>query len=461
MLANAPEIYRQIAEGTRSVEPLPTLQRLFRACDASGVQYVIWKSLEELPEQLGGSSKDIDVIFLPEQRGLVFQTLWAAGFVLDEGSSGRAGDDLFVFRGFAPEKLAHLMIHGHFSCRFGSKTAKEYRYPYEREMIEASIRVCGLRCLSVPHFYVTRLLAAILKDKKQDTYITRVGIGYFALPFSMRLQLDGLLADYISCPVEQLMHAIATVGASALKQQYASAQARVVQIADARPSARSVRGMLAQRIFRIGRSKLGTGAEIVLLGHDGAGKTSTSSKLAATVRKVGTCRQIYMGRNRWSRPVRAWDSLRQHLPAQRATLVVWTWLTFLELLCRWTSGRIASGVGSLVIYDRGFLDLAIKYKHKKGWSSRRIAALGLRRGCRQGDLRYLLVADPHVAAERTRTVSAPEIARRRKDLEQIAGDYRLIDTTSLSPDAVVGLIVRDLFALVAQRQAAQRARPSS
>lgn len=435
----------------------PTLVQLFSSFRSRGIRYCIWKSLENLREQLEAIEGDIDVLFDEAQRDEVFAALRDNSFVQDLSASGIVGNDLFVFRGFADSPRKRIMVHGHFKCRFGSKKHKEYQFAAEAQLIDSAERIQGINVLSLVDFYVTRILAATLKDKKRDPYFGEIAKGVLSLEARQFDIVSNKLQSVFGDSFKEVMERCANGDFYSLANYEGHARELVVTHPAAQQISTHGRGVknILCRLLKIKRNKIGR-VSIVLAGHDGAGKSTTTKALCENLESFGSCRRIYLGRNTWSPINKAVRKLASFPLAHFFFRRVWPLTSTLELLGRYLAGRFWLWCGAFVVYDRSLLDVKIKYRNAHApvdrlayWIADRILSMKPIDECR-----FLLIADPTVSASRTGNLNADEIeARRSEYMSAVDSSFSVVDTTQLSEHDVAHRIMQEVLRRISVIQA--------
>ncbi len=440
---------------------LAVLRSLFGGLDAAGIDYVVWKSLEQYKEQLDGEG-DVDVLFDADQRDRVYAFMADHAYVEDLGTPALAGLEVRVFRGIDSETLAGSSIHTYFRCRIGSKQFKEYRFPYEREMFAEAHLDQGVRRACDGHFIVTRVLMVTLRKNWQDVYVCELAHRYRDLSEKDRGIIDRHIGDYFGVPAVEVMDALAQGEPAVLEQWFEHVHKRMDDqnpVAEARAEVvrnryreTGLRAFVPGRL-RYSRNKLDSPMGILLAGHDGTGKTTVSELVARTLQNVAPVRRIYMGRK--------WSFLNRVIDAQRGRhggrILQWIWplTSTLEILARWLWARFLVFMGFFVVFDRAFADLNIKYGNRRvpgSWFPLRVARLLSQR---QAELCFLLEADPEVVRERKGKHTGEEIRSLQEKYRQLLGDVAtVIDTSELPPVAVAARVLEAVYLQAGARQLA-------
>ena len=208
---------------------LTVFREFFADLDRRGIAYVIWKSLENLDEQLQGIG-DIDLCFLPNQRAELHAAFQDHAFLADRMSTASVDEDLIVYRGFDPTQGVFVSLHVHFHCRFGTKEGKEYRYPHEAEMVRDWHDVDGVHRLADGRFMAVRIFAATVNRAYKDAFIQEIGSRYAGLDAHDRAVLDEALRRYLDVEPQSFMARLAVEGAPALKDYFDVATARLLGV---------------------------------------------------------------------------------------------------------------------------------------------------------------------------------------------------------------------------------------
>ncbi|MCB0394765.1 MAG: hypothetical protein KDD25_09405, partial [Bdellovibrionales bacterium] len=148
---------------------LNVIRDLFSLFDKSDVKYALWKSLENIEKQVTGDD-DLDILVDPQKKAEAFKICLDNGLHFNSLSKDRTGTRIHKFWGFDEETLKFVQFHIHYECAFGSKEFKEFRYPFESEMLNETISYSGVKRINDNHFFVTRILHAIAKNSKNDTF---------------------------------------------------------------------------------------------------------------------------------------------------------------------------------------------------------------------------------------------------------------------------------------------------
>ena len=438
---------------------LSVLADLFGALEERGLRYTIWKSLENYAEQLDGDG-DVDVLFDDRDRAAVHRLMAEIGFPEDFGTDASVGEDVKVFRGFDGETATHTSIHAYFFCLLGSKTYKEYRFPFESEMLQDSTRVDGVFRADQGHFVTTRLLMVTLRQTFEDTYVCRLAHTFPDLDPHARDIVNRHVRFYFGADPESLLAELAKGEPACL----ASYREHVHQMMDSQfciagriEQVKRVKSKLSwfqrwvPRLLKFSRNKLATPIGVLLAGHDGTGKTTVSKLLERQLSAVGPSRRIYLGRNDWSSLNASIDRRRLQ---RRYRFLNWLWpyTSTLEILARLLKGKLRIWLGWIVIYDRSVIDLIYKYDGKSQlgrwfplWIARVTAGS-------QADLCYMLTAEPESVVHRKGKHETAEMELVRSRYIALADDrYQVIDTTNTTPQQLASRVIADIF-LRASRQ---------
>ena len=212
---------------------LKKLEHLFNDFVKNNIDYVIWKSLENIDKALAGSD-DIDIIFNQEQYNQICQSLHKHNFVEDIESPGNIGGDLKVFRGFDRDSGVFIMLHAHFKCRFGSKEFKEFHFPYESEMLENVKIYHGAKILNDVYFIITRVLIATVKADKPDPYIYTLANNFFKLDYKERKIVINYLSAYYGDDALFVLNELRKNNREILRKYYSLVLSNIIKIPNRR-----------------------------------------------------------------------------------------------------------------------------------------------------------------------------------------------------------------------------------
>lgn len=436
---------------------LKKLKHLFSDFEKNKIDYVIWKSLENIDKALAGFD-DIDIIFNQEQYNQICQSLRKHNFVEDMGSPGNVGSDLKVFRGFDRDSGAFIMLHAHFKCRFGSKKYKEFRFHYEDEMLENVEIYHGAKILNDVYFIITRVLIATVKTDKPDPYIYALANKFFSLDEKERKIVINRLSAYYGDGALFVLNELRKNNREILKKYHNLVLSKIIQISRIKKSllclklfANRIINLFLRRIFK--RNKIGFGADIVLAGGDGAGKTSVAFRLQSVLGKAAVTKKIYLGRNHWTMLNDKINKLRMRKPFLPLNYL-WPITSTIELVFRYFKGKILKMRKEIVIYDRSLDDVLIKYKNVKfsvSWFPKIVIKLINKKGV---NLKYLLIADPEIIVKRDKKHTFNEVKKRQDDcLSALKERYKIINTGNISIGEVSAGIIEDTFSFAAKKQA--------
>jgi len=438
---------------------------LFEVLEKRNIRYVIWKSLEFWNEQLEGEG-DVDIVFDPVQYDEVLAVMCDQHYVEDMGSPDRIGDKVKVFRCFDSDQLRHGTIHAHFDCWFGSKRYKEFVFPDTQELFNFAYRADGVLRISQGHFIVTRILMVALRQAYSDTYVCKLAAQYEMLDKQDRQIVDKYLTDYFQIAVGPLMRSLAKEDFSNLEvvretalqlmeqqQPFSKVKAEVKR----NNYPKSYLSYILYSLIGGKRNKLVYPMSIMFAGHDGAGKSTATRMVREKVAKMAMTKGIYLGRSAWALPNCWLNSLRQKGGAFRALNLIWPYTSTVEILIRLLVGKILVRFGFIVIYDRSTIDLMIKWKGSRkfgSWFPLWVSRLLSKKA--EADLCYLLLTDFQTVMRRKARAghSSEEISRLTEQYSEYAGvQFDVIDTTDLTPEALTGRVMNEVFQLAAQAQA--------
>lgn len=419
------------------------LTNLFTSFHKNNIDYVVWKSLENIHAALDGQD-DLDILFNPQQIDSLLQLLLKHNFIQDKKSLGTLGQDLIVFRGFDKNSGKFIMLHLHFKCRFGSKKRKEFHFPHESTMLKNTKLYQGVKLLSDPFFIITRLLVSTLKYPKPDPYLTQLAAKFFKLKSSDQSLVVKYLTSYFGQDIQLIFTKLAKGDTAILNSLRPQAYRHITHIKKLNTPVLS--GFYLTKRF-LPRNKISFPLDIMLSGIDGTGKTSVSKHLALALNPISAIKCIYLGRNTWS-----WLNTRLNHLRQKKLFnflnYLWPITSTLEIFYRYYMGKFFKKLGRIVIYDRSPCDISLKYSGKNiliSWFPRLMLALTPEP---QATLCYLLSADPATLLTRKDSHNLDQV-KKNKELysQQYKNQCETIDTTHLSINQISARIINDIFKL--------------
>lgn len=411
-----------------------SLEVLFASLNEKSIDWAIWKSLENLAGQLNGNGGDIDILVDGKDKLDFLICAGINGFVLDKRSYSGNGEDIFVLRHYSHDQGKKFMLHVHTNIRLGSKKYKEFRVPTERQMLDNCKRFGFVNVLAEEDFFLTRLIAVILKDRSREDVFARKMLRESMLDCH---EENKLLLDRISKFANESF--VSHVREEIYTGNFPSSSLRdecLKFVFELKISYREkISYLLKNKLPR--RNKLGP-LFINIYGHDGAGKTTARDDVYSALKSFGKTSKFYLGRNRWSK----FNSLiYRNRHRHRIFSSFWHVTSFIEILLRHMKCKCCFLLGYSVVVDRGLFDILVKYQSSPSYLNWLLGNVANRIDKKSSSLKILLVCDPKVAAERDGTIVELEIARRRKSYEDLStSDMRVIDTTLLSKKEVASSI---------------------
>lgn len=149
---------------------LTSIKNMLNAFDKKGIIYCHWKSNEHLAEALNGDT-DLDVLFLPEQRSLLDQTLNECGLKRFRSTPMMQYNAIEDYIGFDEEKAMIWHLHTHYRMTLGEKHLKGYTVtPWGKYILDTRIKDASGIYTSAPEVELVLLLARLaLKMRFRDT----------------------------------------------------------------------------------------------------------------------------------------------------------------------------------------------------------------------------------------------------------------------------------------------------
>lgn len=325
----------------KSESILELIDSFFTSLDTAGVEYCHWKSNEHLVEGLAGQT-DLDIIVQREQSSEVHEQLGKHDFKLLRSAplAGYPWVDDYIGMDWTTGQIIHL--HLHYGLVLGQKRTKAYRLPWEDVLFARRIKdsETGVYRADPESELLLLLLRYSLKPRLRDLALQNVGSEYLSDEFFREyewllarvdetsiLELTAeLLNDTAKAKVFQLLNSEPTL--DRLRELKAAASPVIDDYRTYNEYEALVRGQLREgnlalrelnrRIFdqpRSFRRSIATGGSvIVLLGADGAGKTTVKKRLSEWLGWKTDVTTIYFGSGEGSasfmrKPLKATRSL--------------------------------------------------------------------------------------------------------------------------------------------------------
>jgi thymidylate kinase len=431
---------------------LNKIRQLYTLLDDNSIQHVTWKSLENLEDALNAVD-DVDLLCNPNDKQKITSLLQVNGFIEDIYSLGCVYEDITVFRGFDHQECKFIMLHLHYALRVGGKKYKEYRFPFEQEVLDNTQIKLNTIILKDCYFIVTRLLQVTVKKAYQDVYTLELCQQYFELPEQERVIARKYLQMYFDIDADVLMKDVLENGLAVLNKYYAQVCRQFNMLSsvdeaklkvDNHKQKKGLRYYWIPLLIRRKRNKLYQAISIVLAGHDGSGKTSTSTKIVETLKAECSVKRVYLGRNKWSKIntlINKYRDKNKFSPLR----FLWPISSTLEIIIRFISGQIFKSLGYVVIYDRSLDDLYLKYQDKHllyAWfpilSFKLLSLIKL-------DYKFLLIADSDIVLKRKGAHDLGEIDQLRKHYLDTLKDFDVVDTSNKTILETTGNIIKQSF----------------
>ena len=151
-------------------------EEIFEELDKRDLKYVIWKSLENIDNQLIGKD-DVDILVNTEISKL--DKILKSNYFFDDFLS----DDTFenrikIYRGFNIAKNKWQILHIHYGLWIGSKKYKQYLLGNADYFLNNKIIYKKIKILDHYIFIYIRIILIILKNDFNDLFIKNYKIFY-------------------------------------------------------------------------------------------------------------------------------------------------------------------------------------------------------------------------------------------------------------------------------------------
>lgn len=448
---------------------MPIVERFFKQAAAANLDCLIWKSIDNLQLQLLGRA-DVDLLVHPRSHTGVVALLKSLGALPVPQNSIPPNLRMYVAYDAATGGFA--LFHLHRQMIFGGKNSKEYLYPQLNEVFAMKRLEDGYPIISHEHEFVMLHLEGLMKGK-----IGERRSRLLELKAVLRLQAAPLQRDlpyYLGTDVSGLLaHLESAEFATRLAPLAATVRQRLLQGQSLRFIWSRLFGRLLPYVrrfpFYLARGYRTTPRiHTVLLGMDGAGKSTTIANLQQALEGRLPSRFIYMGFNQFYWPSRVMMRLHAFCKERRIPVLhlvvwgVWSLMRRLDMRLRRRTGSVYAAVGYDVYYDRYFYDAKIALpsldKPEPGWKK------PLKRVLRWLDTRYprphlvvLLDVRPETAFKRKGQHSIEDCQAMYDQYHRIIDSIKasgiatlVVSSESNAPDAVV----RQIIAAVWERKVA-------
>ena len=324
------------------------LAEVLNAFERRDVRYCYWKSRRKLASVFAGEG-DVDLLIAAQDRHRVLQILLERDFKLFPSAGDKEDAAILTFLGFdrLSGKLIHL--HLHFRLIVGEAGCKNYRLPWEEELLSRAILhpEFSIRTLDAAGEALLLLVRQLLelhkldpnswiewRRKTQQLDLDRRYIATIVTPMALRTLASALLTPELGDRLAKALYderpLPENVELSRLLKKNLSA-GRTCNAIEAR--FRSVQHFLRRCTARLNerfihaprtrkRRPLGGGCMIAILGVDGSGKSTSVKAMQSWLGTKVDILPLYFGTG---------DG--------RPTLVLWPFKRVLPLVTRMLKGR--------------------------------------------------------------------------------------------------------------------------
>jgi len=411
----------------------------FSSLEREGVPYAVWKSLENIGDQFARLAGDIDVLFSASDKARVCVLLAGAGFVQDVWSPSARGKDILVFRSFDPWKAKPVMIHAYFRCRVGRKSPHISLVNNHEQMLNRSVSFRGANFLAEQDFLIIRVLSHLLKSQPRDDFAERAMSTLTAV--SRASALSEFNDNFLECLRRSVEKSSSYPDETAIYEIFPTTDfVTMTKVPFDEEMSKWLR-IASLRFRKRNKLRLPT---ILLIGADGAGKSTTAHEISELLASVATVRQIYLGRGSFGVKARH-SSPRRFVLFGLAMIGTMRFFQSLLLTSRLISSHFTSILGFVTVSDRSLVDESIKFG-KSRHGPMRIWARCLRAISRRGKMLYYFIdCDPEIAAARTGNVNSAEIGVRSKQLSDELAIAKIrftrVDSSRQEPKEVASQII--------------------
>jgi thymidylate kinase len=398
--------------GDGPVLPVVALQRLFRLLDAEGMSYCLTHGYEDLPESWGS---DVDIVVArttgAERLADLFarnEHLIGARLALRDGMyftfacAALEGVPQYLILDFSHDvKLGHLLVAG------------------GDEVLAGRRLVNGVWIASSVVAFDVQLARALLRKRFDGKVADRLSRLFAEDPEGVS---DQLRQRWPASVAGRLIEAASTRHWDAVMADAGSLRRHLLMAGVAGSPLTALSGLLATQVARAGRLLRPRGVHVVLLGPDGAGKSSTIEALEQGLGPLFTATEVRgfapSLRQLLRRPPRSTATPHGRAPRSWGTSMLRAAYWAIHALACHVSLRWAKARSQLILNDRHFSDIlvdAVRYRFGgPRWALKLVWYLTPR-----PDLLILLDGDPAVLQARKRELSVAETARLCRDYRKL------------------------------------------
>ena len=306
--------------GERQYATLQAVADFFNALEEKRIRYCHWKSNSRLDWSLAGRT-DLDLLVDPKHQAELEQIILDQGIKKILASSSRQYPGLEHYLGFDHETGRLFHLHVHYKLILGEQFVKNYHLPIEEQILDATQEKFGVK-IPVPEMELVILsIRALLKYRDRDVIKDVFHIRYPGIPKHILQELLWLLdqtnpADVVEAvaslsifPDFRLILDFLEIVQKAPRSGQDLFRLRSRLRKALRPIQRKNRAVSSFQYFR---SLLGNikpfefldrklmhfperGKLIALVGIDGSGKSTLSTKLADWLRWKVSAPLYYLG----------------------------------------------------------------------------------------------------------------------------------------------------------------------
>jgi len=382
---------------------LPALQDLLHELLEKGVRYCHWKSNLRLEKSLQGRT-DLDLLVDSRHQRLFLEILGAHGAKPVQPAPGRDYPGTENYLGFDPGSGRMFHLHVHYQLVLGEQFVKNYTLPLERQFLDHTILLRGVR-VPIPELELAVLsLRALLKYRDRDAVKDVLSICSPGLPGHILAEIRWLLGQTSTAQIQQtLPPAGAAIPVDVVIEflQTVSRNPRAgLELYRLRRRTRQAlrshqrhnRWLAVRRYFREAwrrrahlrlspiqkMTRLDAGLTVALVGADGSGKSTMAKALSSWLNWKLDVAVYYLGSKAPSWQSKTLYTLYRMARRGHRTIARWfgneratsRWIETLakvvldchylsigyDRLRRYRAGQREAGMGSIVIYDRFPLD---------------------------------------------------------------------------------------------------------
>lgn len=302
----------------------PTLDLIYKLCQAlaeARIAYCHWKSNNALDRSASGDN-DLDLLISRADEERFSEILSKLGFKQAEAPPGKWMPGVLDYYGYDIEADKFVHVHVHYQLIVGHDMTKNYRIPIERPYLKSAVQGELFKVVAAEFEYIVFVIRMVLKHSTWDTILIRNGklssterqeLAYLQTQTD-RSRVDEILRQYLPYVGDKLfdrcLEALQPTTSywtrislgqgvqNALKAHSRRGQPHDIWLKLWRRVTWGIQRRIMKRVSK--RRLLSGGALIVVVGGDGAGKSTAIDGLQKWLSLDFEPTYIHLGKPSWS-----------------------------------------------------------------------------------------------------------------------------------------------------------------